>query len=119
MRDEENSWKRANELERDGKLEEAMEIYIENAEKCDDPAFSAINLLSAARCAIKLGMMNEARELFRRAGELYEKLGERYEADSRNYAEWAYRIASNCYNLSGDLELSLKALKRADVLKKS
>ncbi len=112
-------WKKANELERDGKLREALEIYVRNAEKGDDLALSAINFLAAARCAVKLGRMDEAREFFRKAGQLYEKLGENLEGDSYNYAEWAYRMASNCYRLSGDLELSRNALEKAEKLKRA
>lgn len=117
--DEEGSWRRANELERNGRLREAMEIYIKNAEKGDNLAFSAINLLSAARCAVKLGIMDEAGELFRRAGELYERLGEKFESESHNYAEWAYRMASSCYRISGDIKLSDKVLEKAERLRRS
>lgn len=117
--DEEGSWRRANQLERDGRLREAIEVYVKNAEKGDNLAFSAINFLSAARCAVKLGMMNEAREFFRRAAELYERLGESLECESHSYAEWAYRMASNCYRLSGDAELSNSVLEKAERLRKS
>ncbi|MCS7132208.1 MAG: tetratricopeptide repeat protein [Aigarchaeota archaeon] len=117
--DEEDSWRRANELERGGRLREAIEIYVKNAEKGDNLAFSAMNFLSAARCAVKLGVMDEAREFFRKAGDLYERLGESLEGGSHNYAEWAYLMASNCYRLSGDMEFSNRALEKAERLKKS
>jgi len=116
--EEKDSWEKANELEREGRLQEALEIYIKNAENGSNLAISAINFLSAAKCAVKLGKMDEAKDLFRKAGEFYEKLGESLEEESYNYAEWAYRMASNCYRLSGDLELSNRATSKAEKIKK-
>ncbi|MCD6235576.1 MAG: hypothetical protein J7J94_01060 [Thaumarchaeota archaeon] len=95
-------WFRASELEVEGKTEEAMKIYLEIAERESDPALSALSMLSAAKCAVKLGRMNEASELFKAAGKMYEKLAEKVRESSPDLSEWARGMAIKCYQLAGE-----------------
>jgi len=109
---EEDKWLRACELERAGSLQEALRLYLENAEAEEDPCMAAISLLSAARCAVKLGEMERAMELFRAAGRRYEEAAEKFGGASPNLLEWAYDVASRCYQLAGDSKAYEKVLSR-------
>ena len=76
---------------------------------------AAISFLSAARCAMKLGKVEKAVELFREAGKRYEDLAQLFEKSSPNMAKWAYGMASRCYQLAGDAKRSLDLLKRSGI----
>jgi len=108
----EEKWLKASELEKAGMLQEALKLYLEKAEAEEDPSMAAISLLSAARCAIKLGEMERAAELFRAAGRKYEEVAERVGEESPNLLEWAYNMASRCYQLAGDREASERAMSK-------
>lgn len=112
---EEPYWIRASRLEQAGKLEEALKLYLEGCEHEEDPMIAAISLLSAARCAMKLGRVEKAVELFREAGRRYETLAQLAERSSPNMAKWAYGMASRCYQLAGDARRSLDMLKRSGI----
>ena len=62
----ESKWFRASQLEKEGKLEEALSLYLEEAEEKagESPGLSALSMLSAAKCATKLGRHEEARKYF-------------------------------------------------------
>jgi len=110
--DVEDKWFKASELEKSGRLREALRLYLEKAEMEKDPAMAAISFLSAARCAIKLGEMDRASELFRAAGRKYEEVAEKVGEESPNLLEWAYSMASRCYQLAGDRESSENVLSK-------
>jgi len=113
---EEPYWIKAGRLEQEGRLEEALKLYLEGCEHEGDPMIAAISLLSAARCAMKLGRTEEAIKFFREAGKRYEDLARLSEKSSPNMAKWAYGMASRCYQLAGDAERSLDMLRRSGVM---
>lgn len=112
---EEPYWIRASRLEQEGKLEEALRLYLEGCRHEEDLMIAAISLLSAARCAMKLGRVDEALKFFREAGRRYESLAQLSERSSPNMAKWAYGMASRCYQLAGDMRRSLDMLRRSGV----
>ncbi len=105
------NWLKASELEKEGRIEEALKLYLEIAETAEE-AVAAVSLLSAAKCAVRLGRMNEAMELFKKAGAKYEQLADEMGASSPNLSEWAYGIALKCYQLAGDRSSSENVLKK-------
>ena len=110
----EDLWIKANRLERDGRFEEALKLYLEEYERSRDLLIQAISLLSAARCAIKMERMEYAMELFEEAGRRYEEYAESSKDTAPNLAKWAYGIASRCYQLAGDLKSALNMLRRME-----
>lgn len=111
----ESRWFKANKLEKEGRYEEALKLYLEEAEKQGDksPALAALSLLSAAKCALKLGRIDEASRLFREAGEKYEAYGKTIITASPNSSAWAYKMASKCYTWAGEDSAAEKALEKA------
>ncbi len=112
---EEDLWIRAMELEREGRLEEALKLYLEICEREEDLVLSAISLLSAAKCAVKLGRTEEAMKLFGDAGKKYESFARSSEKTSPNIAKWAYGMASRCYQLAGDINSFLSLLRKSGI----
>ncbi len=114
----ESKWFRASQLEKEGKLEEALSLYLEEAaEKAGgSPGLSALSMLSAAKCATKLGRHEEARRYFRQAGERYESYGDSVISISPNSSAWAYRMAARCYEWAGDRESASRLLRKAESL---
>ena len=113
----ESKWFKASQLERQGKLEEAMNLYLEEAreQEAKSLALSALSMLSAAKCAAKLGK-ESASEYFKEAGRRYEKYGDSIISISPNSSAWAYKMASKCYNWAGDRESADSVLKKAESL---
>ena len=113
----ENRWFKASQLEKQGKLEEAIKLYLEEAreQEAKSPALSALSMLSAAKCAAKLGKEN-AFEYFREAGRKYEEYGDSIMSISPNSSAWAYKMASRCYNWAGDQEAADNVLRKAESL---
>ena len=113
----ESKWFKASQLEKQGKLEEAIKLYLEEAkdQEAKSLALSALSMLSAAKCAAKLGKEN-AFEYFREAGRKYEEYGDSIMNISPNSSAWAYKIASKCYNWAGDQKAADNALKKAEFL---
>jgi len=110
----EDLWIRAVKLEQEGRLEEALRTYLKICEQ-KDPMLSAISLLSAAKCAMKLGRMEEAMKLFQDAGKRYERLAKSSEKASPNIAKWAYGMAARCYQLAGDVNSFRSSLRRSGI----
>ena len=84
----ESKWFKASQLERQGRLEEAMNLYLEEAKEQEPKslALSALSMLSAAKCAAKLGKKcaseyfeEAADNVLRKAESLLEKIGEKAE----------------------------------------
>jgi len=113
----ESKWFKASQLEKQGKLEEALNLYLEEAEEQEarSLALSALSMLSAAKCAAKLGK-EHASEYFKEAGKRYEKYGDSIISVSPNSSAWAYKMASRCYNWAGDQEAADNALRKAESL---
>ncbi|OYT68131.1 MAG: hypothetical protein B6U65_00345 [Candidatus Wolframiiraptor sp. EX4484-121] len=113
----ESKWFKASRLERQGKLEEAMNLYLEEAreQEAKSLALSALSMLSAAKCAAKLGE-ERASEYFKEAGRRYEKYGDSILSISPNSSAWAYKMASRCYNWAGDQKAADNVLKKAESL---
>lgn len=111
----ESRWFKANKLEREGKYEEALTLYLEEARSQEErsPALTALSYLSAAKCALKLGRIDEASKLFLEAGKKYEDYGDSILNVSPNSSAWAYKIASRCYTWAGDNNSAEKALEKA------
>jgi len=113
----ESKWFKASQSEKQGKLEEALNLYLEEAEEQEarSLALSALSMLSAAKCAAKLGK-EHASEYFKEAGKRYEKYGDSIISVSPNSSAWAYKMASRCYNWAGDQEAADNALRKAESL---
>ena len=113
----ESKWFKASQLERQGRLEEAMNLYLEEAKEQEPKslALSALSMLSAAKCAAKLGKKC-ASEYFEEAGRRYEKYGDSIINVSPNSSAWAYKMASRCYNWAGDEEAADNVLRKAESL---
>jgi len=114
----ESKWFRASQLEKEGKLEEALSLYLEEAEEKagESPGLSALSMLSAAKCATKLGRHEEARRYFKQAGERYESYGDSVISISPNSSAWAYKMAARCYEWAGDRESASRLLRKAESL---
>lgn len=77
--DEENYWLKANNMEDDGNLLNAIEFYIIDAIKCTNNNYiikTALSCSSAADCLNKLGDKENARKLYSLSATLYEKNAE-------------------------------------------
>lgn len=111
----ESKWFKANKLEKEGKYEEALTLYLEEAKEQEEksPALTALSYLSAAKCALKLGKIDEASKLFLEAGKRYEDYGDSVLSVSPNSSAWAYKMASRCYTWAGDDSSAEKALEKA------
>jgi len=113
-----SKWFRASQLEKEGRFEEALNLYLEEAEEKagESPGLSALSMLSAAKCATRLGRHEEAKEYFKQAGERYESYGDLVISISPNSSAWAYKMAARCYEWAGDKESASRLLKKVESL---
>ena len=111
----ESRWFKANKLEKEGRYGEALTLYLEEAKNQEErsPALTALSYLSAAKCALKLGRIDDASKLFLKAGKKYEDYGDSILSVSPNSSAWAYKMASRCYAWAGDDSSAEKALEKA------
>ena len=115
----ESRWLRASQLEKEERYEEALKLYLEEAEEQEERslALSALSFLSAAKCAVKLGRLDEARKYFEEAGARYEKYADSIISISPNSSAWAYKMASRCYNWAGKDREADNILRKSESLR--
>ena len=111
-------WFKANKLEEEGKLEEAVELYLKEAEEKRhvSPGISGLCYLSAAKILMKTRGREKAESIFRKAAESYEKYAEKVLSSSPSSAIWGYKMASKCYAWSGEYSKSEEMIKVAEAL---
>ena len=113
-----SGWFKANKLEEEGKFEEAVKAYFEEAERQrrERPGISGLCYLSAAKILIKREGREKARSAFRMAAESYAEYAEKAISSSPSSAVWGYRMASKCYAWAGDYSKSKEMSRLADEL---
>ena len=111
-------WFKANKLEEEGKLEEAVELYLKEADekKHVNPGISGLCYLSAAKILMKTRGREKAEFIFRKAAESYEEYAEKALSSSPSSAIWGYKMASKCYAWSGEYSRSEEMKKIAKAL---
>ena len=111
-------WFKANKLEKNGRLEEAVRLYIEEAEEKRQvsPGISGLCYLSAAKILIKTKGREKAEPIFRKAAESYEEYAEKALSSSPSSAIWGYKMASKCYAWAGEYSKSEEMMKTAESL---
>jgi len=99
-----SKWFRASKLEKEGKVKEAVKLYLEEAkeQKSKNPGLAGLCYLSAAKSLMKAGKRERAMPLFMKAAESYASYAERVLAVSPSSAIWGYKMASRCYAWAGE-----------------
>jgi len=117
MMSEVSHWSLGTKLEKEEKYQEALEHYLKEAEiqkEKKNIAMAALSLLSAAKCALKIGDKKAAITLFDLAGDSYVEYADSTASISPRSSIWGYKMASKCYMWANKFEKAEKALETAN-----